>query len=279
LRDVYSFAVALWGDKEFVSLFSDFYLLAILPPFVSNYGIKRYDDPINTRNLIREENNGKVGVYCWFNRINGKFYIGSGDPLYLRISDYYQPWYFLARPNLYIVRAMVKYGLDNFSLTILEYTDSKNLISCEQKWIDQLKPGYNVNPTAGNSKGYKHSEESIEKIRRAVLGRKHTDEVKKVMSESRKGENNFFYGKKHSEHSLKLIKDAASKRVKLPVAGLEVEITDLETKVTSTYESIRKAAIAINSDIKTLCRREESQLKKGINTPYRNRYMITIKRP
>ena len=53
---------------------------------------------------------------------------------------------------------------------------------------------------------------------------------------------------------------------------------DLETKLTVTYESIRKAAKAINSDIKSLSRWEKSQLEKGINTPYRKRYMIVFNR-
>lgn len=29
------------------------------------------------------------GVYAWENKINNKIYVGSGDPLYLRLSDYY----------------------------------------------------------------------------------------------------------------------------------------------------------------------------------------------
>lgn len=168
--------------------------------------------------------------------------------------------------------------MKNFSLVILEYSDSENLILCEQKWIDFLKPEYNLSPTAGNTKGYKHTVESIEKIRKASIGRKHTEEIKQVMSNSRKGENNPFYGKKHSKESLALLKVAAAKRDKLPVSGLEVEITDLETKITTVYESIRKAAEAIGSDIKTILRREKSQIDKGINTPYRKRYMIVIKR-
>lgn len=98
------------------------------------------------------------------------------------------------------------------------------------------------------------------------------------MSESRRGENNPFYGKKHNEETLSGIRAAAANRIKTPVPGIEVEITDLETKLTTTYESIRKAAVAIGSDIKSLSRREKSQLEKGINTPYRNRYMIVIRR-
>lgn len=184
----------------------------------------------------------------------------------------------MARTNLYVVRALSKYGLSNFSLVILEYTSSENLIACEQKWIDLLKPEYNTNPTAGSSKGNIHTAESIEKMCIAGLGRKHTEGVRLAMSESRKGKNSSFFCKTHSDQSLALIKAAANNRIKSAVPGLEVEITDLETKLTTTYESIRKAAVAIGSDIKSISRREKSQLEKGINTPYRNRYMIVIRR-
>lgn len=48
------------------------------------------------------------------------------------------------------------------------------------------------------------------------------------------------------------MKDAALNRSKLSKPGVEVEITDLQTNIITTYESIRKAAKAINSDIKSL---------------------------
>jgi len=83
--------------------------------------------------MIRKDNNGKIGVYAWFNKINGKIYIGSGNPLYLRISDYYQKGYLESRTNLSIVRALNKYGMINFSLIILEYTESENVIFSEQE--------------------------------------------------------------------------------------------------------------------------------------------------
>jgi hypothetical protein len=51
------------------------------------------------------------------------------------------------------------------------------------------------------------------------------------------------------------LRAAAAARIKTPVPGIEVEITDLETKLTSTYESVRKDANAIGSDIKTILRR------------------------
>lgn len=246
---------------------------------ISKLGISTYKDPKNSYELIRKDNKNKVGVYCWFNLVNGKFYIGSSNHLHLRLSHYYKNSYYSARSNTLIVRALSRYGMENFSWIILEYTTPDNVINCEQKWIFSLKPEYNINLVAGNSSGYKHTLESKIKMRKMRLGRKHSEETKQFMSESRKGVNNPFYGKTHSEKSLALLRVAAKNRKKLPVPGIEVEITDLETNITTTYESIRKAASAINSDIKSLSRREKSQIKKGINTPYRDRYIIVFKRP
>lgn len=94
-------------------------------------------------------------------------------------------------------------------------------------------------------------------MRTLASGRKHNEEVKKLMSESRKGVNNNFYGKKYTAESRDLIRAAALKGTKLNKPGIEVEITDLETKLTTTYEFIRRVANAINSDIKSLTRREK----------------------
>lgn len=43
--------------------------------------------------------------------------------------------------------------MSKFNLYILEYTDYEHLIKSEQKWIDYLKPEYNLNLVAGSSKG------------------------------------------------------------------------------------------------------------------------------
>ena len=124
---------------------------------IFKYAIKIYKDPINQRNLIRKDNHNKVGIYSWINNINGKFYIGSGSSLYLRLSDYYQKWYLKSRTNLYIVRSLSKYKMSNFTLVILQYTNSKNIISCERKFIHLLKPEYNKNLMLNSIKKYKRS--------------------------------------------------------------------------------------------------------------------------
>lgn len=95
--------------------------------------IKIYDDPSSQRDIIRKDLRGKSGVYAWINKINNKVYVGSGTLLYKRLANYYQPWSFKQRPNMLILRALLKYGMVNFTLVILEFSDVKGLLECEQK--------------------------------------------------------------------------------------------------------------------------------------------------
>jgi hypothetical protein len=75
-------------------------------------------------------------------------------------------------------------------------------------------------------------------MRNLALGRKHTQEVKDSMSKNRTGINAPFYGKKHNLNTIEKLKTIAQNRDYLPVPGLEVEITDLETKITTVFNSI-----------------------------------------
>jgi len=74
-------------------------------------------------------------------------------------------------------------------------------------------------------------------MRKAALGWKHKDEIKKLMSENRKKENNPFYGKIHTLKNLNFIKSAAknNKSAIFSTRSYEVEITELETKFTTVY--------------------------------------------
>ena len=93
-----------------------------------------------------------------------------------------------------------KYGLENFSLGILEFCDKNSCISLEQKWIDLYKPNYNVLPLAGNSLGFKHTLETINKLKETLSKENHcfalkygyisTPETKRAISE---GIKNFYF--------------------------------------------------------------------------------------
>jgi hypothetical protein len=75
----------------------------------------------------------------------------------------------LAKSNRPIDRALLKHGFSNFTLEILEYCDKNNVIEREQYYMDTLKPQYNIVEIAGSTLGYKHTPESLAKMRDFVL--------------------------------------------------------------------------------------------------------------
>lgn len=231
-----------------------------------------YLNVLEQRIQISADLKSKSGVYCWYNLLNGNYYIGSAIDLRSRINDYFQESYFRDKANLIIVRSILKYGLGNFALIILEYSSREESISREQYWLDLLKPEYNILEKAGSSLGYKHSLESIDKLSRLALRRNHSDEVRQAMSETRKGEGNSFYGRTHSDETRAKLREIALKRDKAPRAGNLVQVTDLRDNVVTEYPSIREAAKALNTHLSTLWRRE----KKGITKPYKGRYIISV---
>jgi len=71
----------------------------------------------------------------------------------------------------------------------------------------------------------------------AAVGRKHSESVKKSMSESRLGIGNSFFGKKHTEETKEFMKKSRSTAVK---------VTDLKNNKTSVYDTRVKAAQALS---------------------------------
>jgi group I intron endonuclease len=117
------------------------------------------------------ENKGKCGIYIWINKLNGKQYVGSakdlGDRKSGRLNWYFRSSY-LTNSSLgssAIRSAIQKYGYENFMVGILEYTTHEELVLREQFYIDQLSPEYNILKLAYSSLGYKHTEESLNKMR------------------------------------------------------------------------------------------------------------------
>lgn len=113
-------------------------------------------------------------------KINNKFYIGSTTNKYKR---YYQHLYKLRKnihENIHLQNSFNKYGENNFSYFILKDLLLNDNLNCkevvkilekeEQKYIDELKPEYNVCKVAGNTLGYKYSLEQRAKL--SLLKRK-----------------------------------------------------------------------------------------------------------
>jgi len=103
-----------FNPEEFVIFFSDF------------KEEKRY---------IYRELRKKSGVYMFINNINKEIYIGSSLNLTRRMASYYYYTNSDKSSSMVIIRAMKKYGLENFSLGILEFCkqDSNVCLNLEQK--------------------------------------------------------------------------------------------------------------------------------------------------
>jgi group I intron endonuclease len=108
-----------------------------------------------------------------------------------------------------IYSAILKHGLSNFKLEILEYCDSSEVLKREDHFLNLLKPEYNIAKYASAPiLGRNHSEESNDKNRAANIGIPRSEETKAKMSArlrlaspTKKGENHPLFGKTHSEKS------------------------------------------------------------------------------
>lgn len=138
----------------------------------------------------------KSGIYQIKNLVNGNIYVGSAVDFKDRWRKHRQDLDKNKHDNEHLQRAYNKYKDENFEFTILEYVEDKTiLIKREQHYINTLNPEYNICRIAGST-----------------LGKKHSEDAKKKMSESRKGKyigkNSSRYGKKVSEETKNKMKKA-----------------------------------------------------------------------
>lgn len=90
----------------------------------------------------------KRGIYKIFNKINGKYYIGSSDHIYKRWNSHKSCLNRQIHENSHLQFAWNKYGKCNFDLIILEETND-DLLNIEQKYLNEIKENshqtYNIN--------------------------------------------------------------------------------------------------------------------------------------
>jgi len=160
-------------------------------------------------------------IYLTTNNIKGKVYVGK----YCGKSKSY------LGSGVYVTRAIKKYGKKNFSRITLEngITDHDYLCEREIYWIefyDSTNPeiGYNICKggrgrlgTIPWNKGVSPSEETRKKIAESqkgennnFYGKNHSEKTIEIMSETHKGKNHPMYGKHHSEETCKKISEALS---------------------------------------------------------------------
>jgi len=121
----------------------------------------KYNNADTCKDQILSENTDKSGIYRLKNLTNGKRYVGSAMDLSNRLLFYYSASKInsaLQQGKSYICSAIIKYGLNNFSLEILEYCEPEKLLIREKYYID-LGAEYNIikDPTLPPMSGREHT--------------------------------------------------------------------------------------------------------------------------
>lgn len=206
----------------------------------------------------------KGGVYKLTNIINNKIYIGSTCCFKDRKSKHKNK-----RNKSMISRAIFKYGWNNFTFEILEYCDKEFLLERENYYFDIFEPfsennGYNILRVA-KSNGW--------------LNHRHTDDTKKLMSDKKKGctpwnkgkmgvqicsietkelmsknrtgEQNSFYGKSHSEETIKKLREIAKDRDMSIFNKKVIQMDKITNDIIKIWDSISDASEAILGDRKS----------------------------
>lgn len=137
-------------------------------------------------------------IYLLTNLVNQKNYVGQAQNCYMRMRQYLR-----GNDNQRVIgKALAKYGIDNFELTLLEtYLPLEDLDGMEQYWMDyyqsyDLSIGYNVCKEAGTTRGYHHTE--ADKAKMSEIARKRFAEHPEYC---KCGEDNPMYGRHPSEET------------------------------------------------------------------------------
>jgi len=166
-----------------------------------------------------------------------RIYVGSATNLNNRMSCHFKNLRKNIHDNSRLQNHFNKYGTSDLLFSVLVCCERYDLIKHEQLFIDLINPWFNISRTAGNSLGYKHTPESLEKMRGkrkgcitwmkgkhhtneakeanriAHLGRKSSKEQCKKHSIAMMGKGNPRFGKHCSEETKQKIRDSKLKKI------------------------------------------------------------------
>lgn len=179
-------------------------------------------------------------IYTFKNKVNDKVYVGQTCRTFKeRMGEH------LRHKNTTLGKALAKYGIDNFEYKIID--EAKTIEELNEKeifWIEKLNSitpyGYNLCKGGNNTLGYNHKEESKEKMRLSKKG-------------TFKGEDNPFFGKKHTHETRQKMRDAwteeRKEQLRLSVKTRKhhtVKVRNVDTG--EVFDSVKEAAEKYNTE-------------------------------
>lgn len=207
----------------------------------------------------------KSGIYKIQSILNPqRFYIGSCVNFSNRKATHFNRLKCGKHHSKKLQRHYDKYGADDLEITLIHICNKEDLLFYEQIYLNKNFPYFNTCKIAGSTLGVVLTEEHKKKIsisgkgNQNCLGNKLSEEHKLKLSVLNKGSNNRFYGKKHSEKTRKIISEKnIGKKGRL--------VININTGI--FYETIKQAAFSINMNSITLNSRLNGYMKN--TTPFR----------
>jgi group I intron endonuclease len=205
-----------------------------------------------------------IGIYKITNP-KGKIYIGQSIDIEKRFKQY---------QNLHTVkqikldRSLIKYGYDNHIFELIEECIESELNNREryyQEYYNSVNNGLNCKYVQSDEKSGKLSKETKTKIIKALIGRKHSEETKKLIGSYHKNKivSDETREKMRNNNLGKIISDEQKRKVSEKLSKL---VLDLSTGI--FYYSVKEASYIFNININTLRSKLNGTLKNNTNLIY-----------
>ncbi len=205
-----------------------------------------------------------IGVYQI--ELDNKKYIGSTTQKFNK--RWYHHLYELRKgnhPNRHLQNAYNKYGEETLKFSIIEVVETpEEVIIVEQKYLDELKPEYNILPMAGISSGRKLSDETKRKMSEISKGKPKSEEHKRNISKSKKGS-------KCSEITKLKMRESGKNRVDLKEWIQKMRELNTSNKYRLGYKATEERNRKFSEKMKGHIVTEETRHKIGLSNSIANK--------